>query len=279
VVRPGGDDIEPPLRLNGECRKAVFKLQEDQPRAERPQTPQTPQTPQAQIRFPRRAPRFRDRTHAGQELAAELQHILDPHEAIILAIPPDGVPVAASAASSLNVPLDLVIPGRIVAPGTTDSTLAVVTPDRTLLVNRSLVSRMGLSDEDVERLSIPAWAEVQRAQQAYRRGRPYPDLRGRTVVIVDESLSTGYTMIAAAVSVRKMEPARIVVAVPVCHVEGAERVRAYADELLSLEMSNEGDFVGASYYLHLPPLTEREIIWILDHFWAEHPPQGYSETF
>ncbi len=248
-------------------------MRDNQLRAQRPDPEPEPIEP------PRPRPRFRDRIHAGQELAAELQHILAGQDAIVLAIPPDGVPVAAAVASSLSAPLDLVIPGRIVAPGTTDSTLAVVTPDRTLLVNRSLASQHGLSDDEIERLSIPAWAEVQRTQQTYRRGRPYPDLRGRTVVIVDESLSTGYTMIAAAVSVRKLEPARMVVAVPVCHVEGVERVRGYVDELLSLEVSNDPDFTGSHYYAYLPPVSEREVIWILDRFWAEHPPQGYSETF
>jgi putative phosphoribosyl transferase len=223
--------------------------------------------------------RYHDRVHAGFELAGDLRRFLVGQDSVVIAIPRGGVPVAATIAVELRSPLDLIVTRRIEAPDQPDQTLGAITPDRTLVINKTLVSSMGLSDEEIEELSIPVWAEVQRTQQLYRAGRPEPDLRGRTAVIVDDRLTTGYTMMAAVVSVRKLEPARVVVAVPVGYLEGIERVRGYVDELLSLEIATDPNFLPSSYYANLTPLTDREVIWTLEHFWAERPPDGFSETF
>jgi putative phosphoribosyl transferase len=223
--------------------------------------------------------RFRDRTQAGQELAADLRRFLGDQDSVVLAIPPDGVPAAATVASEIDAPLDLIISCRIVAPERPDDTLGAVTPDRSLVINRPLVSSLGLSDAQVEQLSIPVWAEAQRTMQLYRRGRPYPALQGRTAVIVDDGLTTGYTMMAAVVSARKLEPARVVVAVPVASIEGIEHVRTHVDDLISLEISYDASFTVAGYYTTYRPLTDQDVIFTLDQFWADRPPHGYAETF
>jgi predicted phosphoribosyltransferase len=116
--------------------------------------------------------------------------------------------------------------------------------------------------------------------QRYRRGRAYPTLQGFTAVIVDDGLTTGYTMLGAVISARKMEPDRVVVAVPVSSLEAMDRVREYVDELFALEISTKEDYSVAGYYRHYAPVTEQEVIWTLDHFWREHnPKEGFSETF
>ncbi len=224
-------------------------------------------------------PRYRDRMQAGNELAGELQRFVAGQNAVILAIPRGGLPVAEPVATQLHARLDLAITRRIAAPGRREATLGAITPDRTLVVNKTLVSQLGLPDEEVESLSIPAWAEAQRAQQLYRGNRPYPDIRGCTAVIVDDRLITGYSMMAATVSVRKLEPERVVVAVPVAYVEGMDLVRGYADEMLALEISTDPVFNTARYYANYPPVTDREVSWILEHLWSERPPTGHGETF
>jgi putative phosphoribosyl transferase len=224
-------------------------------------------------------PRYNDRRHAGFELAEDLRRTLEGQDPIVLAIPRGGVPVASGIAEGLKVSLDLIIPRRIEAPGQPDVTLGAITPDRTLVINKAVVANLNLSDEEIEQLSIPVWAEVQRAQQVYRMGRPYPDLKGRTVLVVDDRLITGYTMIAAVMSVRKMEPARVVAATPVAYIEGLERVRGYVDELLSLEVATSPALMLSRYYADTTPLTDREVIWTLERFWSERPPSEYSETF
>jgi putative phosphoribosyl transferase len=224
-------------------------------------------------------PRYSDRMHAGYELAVELRRFLDGRDPIILAIPRGGVPVATAIAHDLRAPLDLIVPRRIPAPDHPDMTLGAITPDRTLVVNKALAAELHISDEELEQLSIPVWAEVQRTQQLYRGGRAYPDLRGHAAVIVDDRLTTGYTMIAAVISARKMEPAGVVVAVPVSSLEGLERVRGYVDDLLSLEITNDVAFPMSQYYASAESLSDREVTWDLERFWSERPPDGYSETF
>ncbi len=223
--------------------------------------------------------RFNDRAHAGYELATDLSRFLYGQNPVVLAVPPDGLPAAAAIAEAMNAPLDLIVSRRIVAPGYPEETLGAVTPDRTLVINKALTGRLGLSDEEVEQLSIAVWAEGQRAMQLYRRGRPYPDLKGRTALIVDDGLTTGYTVIAAVISARKLEPARVVVAVPVASLEALERVRGYVDELFSLEISTETPFAVERYYKRYAPMSDQEVIWTLQHFWEERPPEGYTETF
>jgi putative phosphoribosyl transferase len=223
--------------------------------------------------------RFYDRVFAGHELALELKRFVEGQRPFVLAVPPDGVPVAASIARELNAPFDLAVSRRMVAPGHPTETLGAITPDRTLVVNKPLVSSLKLDDAAVEQLSIPEWADAQRAMQRYRRGRPYPSLQGHTAIVVDDGLTTGYTIMGAIISARKMEPDRVVVAVPVASLNGLERVRDYVDDLLALEISTADDFAVESYYTHYPAIGEQEVIWTLDHFWQEPGAAGFTETF
>jgi predicted phosphoribosyltransferase len=217
--------------------------------------------------------------HAGYELASELRRFLGERDPIVLAIPRGGIPVATAIAHDLRAPLDLIVPRRIEAPGHPEVTLGAITPDRTLVVNTAQAAELGISDKSIEELSIPVWAEVQRTQQLYRGGRAYPDLRGHTVVIADDRLTTGYTMIAAVISARKMEPDDVVVAVPVASLEGLERVRGYVNDLVALEIASDPAFPMSLYYASAPSLSDREVSLELERFWAERPPDGYSETF
>ncbi|HEY0069096.1 MAG TPA: phosphoribosyltransferase family protein [Chloroflexia bacterium] len=232
--------------------------------------------------YPKSAP-FNDRTDAGRQLALDLPRFLHGHDHLILAVPMGGVPVAAAVANELNMPLDLVVPLRIPAPGGSgrsgEDSVGAVTPDRTLVINTELVKQLGLTDEQVEQLSIPVWADAQRRMQLYRRGRAYPDLRGKTAVIIDDGLTTGYTMMAAAIAVRKLEPQRIIVAVPVASIEAIERLGSYVDELHAVRISYEDPFAVAGYYKYYGPLSDQDVIWTVDYFWDQHPLEGYSETF
>jgi putative phosphoribosyl transferase len=226
-----------------------------------------------------RPKRFRDRLHAGAELAEELRRHLWDQETAVLAIPPDGVPIAASIAVALQAPLDLVAAQRIVAPQEPGMTLGAITPDRTLVLNRELVGSLGLGDADIDSLSLPAWTEAQRCLSRYRGSRGQIDVRGKTVVIVDDGITSGYTMLAAVIASRRLEPARIMVAVPVGTLEAIERLSGAADDVLTLEMSMEPDFSVHDFYSEYEPLEDREVLWTLDHIWRERPPGGSGEMF
>jgi predicted phosphoribosyltransferase len=224
-------------------------------------------------------PRYNDRMHAGYELAVDLRRFVAGGNPIILGIPRGGVPVSAATAEDLGAPLDILVPRRIEAPGRPELTLGAITPDRTLVVHRTLVESMGITDAQLEQLSLPVWAEVQRTQQLYRGGRPLPDLRGRLIVLVDDRLTTGYTMMAAVVSARKFEPERVMVAVPVASLEGMERISDFADEVLALEIAPDISFPAQQYYASWTTLSDREVQWTLERAWTERPPTGWTETF
>ncbi len=223
--------------------------------------------------------RYRDQTHAGHELALDLRRFLGGQSPFVLAVPPDGVPVAASIARELDAPLDLAVSSRMLSAEHPGETLGAVTPDRTLIVNKPLMARLGLSDDEVEQLSVPYWVDAQRAMQRYRRGRPYPLLQGYTAIIVDDGLTTGYTMLGAIMSARKMEPDRVIVVVPVSSLDAIERVRDYVDDLLALKISADEHFSVEGYYRLYSHPTEQEVIWTLDDFWRDKAPNGFSETF
>ena len=222
---------------------------------------------------------YLDPTSAGHDLALDLRRFLAGQTPYVLAIPPDGLPVASSIARELNAPLDIAVSRRMVDAARPGETLGAITPDRALVVNKPLVSEMGLTDEALEQLVIPEWAEAQRAMQRYRRGRPYPNLRGYTAVIVDDGLTTGYTMLAAVISVRKFEPERIIAAVPVSSLAAIERLRDYVDDLLVLKISSDEHFSVESYYHYYAHPTDQQVIWTLDEFWRDKSAQGYTETF
>jgi predicted phosphoribosyltransferase len=189
------------------------------------------------------------------------------------------VPVAAAIATQLNAPFDVAVSRRMLAESDPGETLGAITPDRTLVMNKPLVSRLGLSDERVEQISIPAWAEAQRVMQRYRRGKPHAHLPGYTAVIVDDGLTTGYTAMGAIISTRNMEPDGIILAVPVSSLAAMERLRDYVDSILALEISSEDDFSVAGYYSEYPLMTEQEVIWTLDHLWRDRAAEEYTETF
>ncbi len=197
----------------------------------------------------------------------------------MLAVPPDGAPVGASIAMELNAPFDIVVSRRMLAAGNPDETLGAITPDRTLVLNKPLISRLGLGDNEVDQISIPEWTEAQRSMQRYRRGRAYPHLGGYTAVIVDDGLTTGYTAMGAIISARKMEPDGIILAVPVSSLAAMERLRDYVDSLLALEISSEDNFSVENYYSEYPIMTEQEVIWTLDHLWRDRAAGEYHETF
>lgn len=229
--------------------------------------------------MPDKQPPFRDRIEAGHLLAIDLKRFLAGRKPFVLAVPPDGVPVAASVATELDAPFDIVVSRRMLAPGHADETLGAITPDRALVINKPLVSRLGLSDEEVEQLSIPEWAEAQRAMQRYRRGKPSPQLSGYTAIIIDDGLTTGYTAMGAIMSAGNMEPDAIILAAPVSSLAALERLRDYVDSVLTLEINSEDDFTVGDYYAQYLPLTEQEVVWTLDHLWRDRAADKYNETF
>src|SRR6266498_4192167 len=160
-------------------------------------------------------PLFRDRTEAGGILADRLKPLIHDPKAIVLALPRGGVPVGFAVAQALHLDLDVFLVRKLGLPGQEELAMGAIASGGARVLNEELVSSLGLDQELIESVAERERAELERRERAYRGDRPSPDVRGRTVILVDDGLATGSTMRAAVAALRRQSPARIVVAVPI----------------------------------------------------------------
>ena len=157
---------------------------------------------------------FRDRRDAGRLLADKLAAYANRPDVIVLALPRGGVPVAYEVARRLVAPMDVFVVRKLGVPGHEELAMGAVATGGVCVLNDQLVERLGIPEQMIDAVAARERQELARRERLYRGGRPPPDLRGRTVILVDDGLATGATMFAAIEALRKLNPARIVVAVP-----------------------------------------------------------------
>jgi len=204
---------------------------------------------------------FRDRREAGRALAAAVK-ARQPADPLVLAIPRGGVPVGCELAKALHAPFDLIVPRKLPIPYNPEAGFGAVTPDGTVVLNGPLVRELGLSKREIDNIVMAVMDEVQRRVKAYRPGPPL-DPKGRTVIITDDGLASGYTMIAAVRDVKKKGPKKVIVAVPCSPRSSVERLEQEADEVVSLYVQEYGSFAVASYYDEFPDLSDGEVLALL----------------
>ena len=215
-----------------------------------------------------RGPRFRDREQAGQLLAEALDGYADRSDALVLALPRGGVPVGAEVARRLSAPLDLMLVRKLGVPGHEELAMGAVASGGVRVLNEDVVRALELDEDTIEAVADAERRELERRDHAYREGRPYPDVSGRTVILVDDGLATGATMRAAVAAVRKLDPARIVVAVPVAPPQTCELLRDEADEVVCLSSPDAFMAIGV-WYDDFPQLSDDEVRELLG---AERAP-------
>jgi len=176
--------------------------------------------------------RFRDRTEAGQLLAERLRHYASRADVVVLALPRGGVPVAYEVAKALDAPLDVFVVRKLGVPGHEELAMGAIASGGVLVLDEGIVKRLGISESEIQRAVEAELRELSRREEAYRRGREPPDVAGKTVILVDDGLATGSTMGAAALAVRRLGPARVVVAVPVASAETCDEFRDAVDEVV-----------------------------------------------
>jgi predicted phosphoribosyltransferase len=158
---------------------------------------------------------FRDRYDAGEILAQRLREFAGRPDVIVLALPRGGVPVGYVVARELGVPLDVFVVRKLGTPGQTELAMGAIASGGIRVLNRDVVDALGIPDWSIEEVTRREEEELERREKKYRGDRPPLDVRGKTVILVDDGLATGSTMRAAAAALRKAGAARIVVAVPV----------------------------------------------------------------
>ncbi|AEI67759.1 phosphoribosyltransferase [Corallococcus macrosporus] len=192
-------------------------------------------------------PQFQDRYEGGRVLADHLRRHAGQPGPLVLALPRGGVPVAAEVARELGVPLDVFLVRKLGTPGHEELAMGAIASGGVRVLNREVVDELNIGREQLEATTRRESQELQRREQRYREGRPPPDVRGRTVILVDDGLATGTTMRAAVAALRIQGPAAIIVAVPVAPEETCESLGQVADEVVCVRTPEPFYSVGLWY--------------------------------
>lgn len=207
---------------------------------------------------PLAAPPFRNRRHAGEVLAKRLREYADRSDVVVLALPRGGVPVGFEVAHALHVPLDVFVVRKLGVPGHEELAMGAIASGGVRIVNKDIVEALNLPDSAIERAAEEQERELARREALYRGGHPFPDLRNRTVILVDDGLATGSSMRAAVQALRRHDPARIVVAVPTAPADTCEALRAEVDEVICAITPEPFNAVGQSYE-EFPQTCDEEV--------------------
>jgi putative phosphoribosyl transferase len=191
--------------------------------------------------------RFVDRADAGRALAASLkEYAIDP-DTIVLAIPRGGVPVAFEIAVTLEVRMDVLIVRKIGVPWNPEYAVGAVASDGIVVMDETMMHQLGLTPVGLAPIVRAELDELERRERLYRGDEPYPELEGHTVLLVDDGLATGSTMLAAIKAVRTRSPRRVVVAVPIASAEACADLDQAADRTICLETPDPFYGVGVWY--------------------------------
>ena len=190
---------------------------------------------------------FRDRAEAGRLLGAKLAGSDWPKHSIVLALPRGGVPVGFEVARALGFPLDVIVVRKLGVPWQPELAMGAIASGGVRVLDENLIRQADISREDVEAIAGREEQEAERREAIYRVGRPPLELRDRTVILVDDGLATGSTMLAAVKCVNSLLPSAVIVAVPVASRQACAHLRDQADECVCLAIPEPFVAVGEWY--------------------------------
>jgi erythromycin esterase-like protein/predicted phosphoribosyltransferase len=211
---------------------------------------------------------FSDRRQAGRRLAQRLAAYMGRTDVLVLALPRGGVPVGYEVSRALGVALDVFLVRKLGVPGYEELAMGAVATGGVRVVSESVVRSLGIPDHVIDSVAEREQRELARRERLYRSGRPPPDVRGRTAILVDDGLATGATMQAAVKALRAQQPVRIVVAVPVASRQTCDELRALADEVICAVTPEPFHAVGL-WYDDFSQTSDEEVRELL-----VPPPQG-----
>jgi putative phosphoribosyl transferase len=204
---------------------------------------------------------FADRVDAGKRLAQDLKaHVSK--DAVVLAIPRGGVVVGYEVAKALVLSLDVIIPRKIGAPNNPELAIGAMTEDGTILLDDRLVDYLNVSQEYIEEESEAQKAEIHRRLRLYRGDIPYPSLKGREVILIDDGIATGSTMKAALASVRKRGAKSVIIAIPVGPPSTIRELEKEADSVVCLH-APEAFYAIGQFYEDFTQTQDEEVIRLL----------------
>lgn len=219
----------------------------------------------------RRRPGFADRREAGAVLADRLQRFANRNDVAVLALPRGGVPIGYEVARALGARLDVFVVRKLGLPGHPELAMGAIASGDVRVMNEEVLEMYPVGHAAIEAVARGERLELERRERAYRQGRPLVPVDGRTVILVDDGLATGSTMRAAVLAVRRLHPARIVVAIPVGARQTCEALREVADEVVCAFSPEPFRAVGL-WYADFSQTTDEEVRQLLSRANADTTP-------
>jgi putative phosphoribosyl transferase len=201
---------------------------------------------------------FLNRSEAGQFLAETLNNYVNQDDVLVLALPRGGVPVAAEVAKKLNAPLDIFVVRKLGLPGHSELAMGAIASGGVRVFNGDVVNSLRIPDEVINAVTADELAELQRREKLYRGDRPQPDIEGKTVILVDDGIATGSTMMAAIGALRQLNAGRIVAAAPVIAASTYYQIREAADDVAAVTVPENFYAVG-QWYQEFGQTTDDEV--------------------
>jgi predicted phosphoribosyltransferase len=205
---------------------------------------------------------FRNRNHAGEILAGMLEAYSD-SEALVMAVPAGGVPVAKVLAEQLNLPMDIAVVSKITLPWNTEVGYGAVAFDGTVRLNNDLVARLGLTEEEIQQGISKTSAKVAHRVKNLRGEQALPDLSTSQIILVDDGLASGFTMHVAVEALQKAGTNSITVAVPTGHQRSVGRIAGEVDTLYCANIRGGYHFAVANAYVRWSDVGEKEVVSLL----------------
>ncbi|GMQ90841.1 MAG: phosphoribosyltransferase [Gammaproteobacteria bacterium] len=212
---------------------------------------------------------FQGRKNAGKVLASMLGKYRN-SDAIILGIPAGGMPVAAELAAALNLDLDVAVAKKITPPFNTEFGYGAVAFDGSILLNEPISSGLGLSEDDIARGTRIAKDKVDKRIRKFRGDTPFPDIKNRTVILIDDGLATGVTFKVTIKALRNQGAKKIVGAIPTGHYQSLTDIAAELDELYCANIRTGYSYAVAEAYKDWYDVPDNEVIGILKHTAENH---------
>lgn len=208
------------------------------------------------------ARRFHDRYEAGRRLAGELRAYAGRDDVIVVALPRGGVPVGYEVALALGLPLEVMQVRKLGVPGHEELAMGAIASGGVRIVSENVVEALGIPERVIATVAAAEVQELERRERVYREGRLFPEMRGRTVILVDDGLATGSTMRAAVAALRSLGAARLVAAVPVAPKESRDAMREVVDEVVCASVPERFQAVG-EWYDDFSQISDQEVSELL----------------
>jgi len=213
---------------------------------------------------------FDDRLHAGELLAEKLEEYRGREGAYVLAIPAGGVQVAFVVAKRLKIPLDVVVIRKIHVPWNREAGFGAVSWDGIIFLNEPLVAALGLTKEDIDRCVAEEKEIIRMRLKKFRGGRPFPDLREKTAIIVDDGLASGFSMLTTVKAIERRKPREMVVAIPTAPISAIQLIRPHVDKVVCLNIRSGPFFAVADAYKVWYDLEDEDVMEVLNQAGLSH---------